>query len=82
MYILSTFYFQKNVGGRGHKQISIYKTCYEIKNISTSLLSVEGGWRGGGAGGQFLQKKKKLKSEMLKCLTTKKVDNFCLCHYY
>ena len=42
MYILSTFYFQKNEGGRGLKQISTYKTCYEIKKISTSLLSVEG----------------------------------------
>ena len=66
MYILSTFYFQKkNEGGRGHKQISTYKTCYEIKKISTSLLSVEG-WGGGGGGVQFLQKNK-LKSEILKC---------------
>ena len=57
MYILSTFYFQKNVGGRGLKQIFTYKTCYEIKKMSTSLLSVEGGGGGGRGGMQFLQKK-------------------------
>ena len=56
MYILSTFYLKKNKGGRGCKQISTYKTCYEIKKIFTSPLSVE---RGVGEGGevQFLQKK-------------------------
>ena len=49
MYILSTFYLKKNGGGRGRKQISTYKTCYEIKKMSTSLLSVGGGeWQGGG----------------------------------
>ena len=75
---LAHFIFKKNEGGRGRKQISTYKTCYEIKKISTSLLSLE---RGGKGGMQLLQKKKKLKSEMLKSLTTKKVDNFFLCHY-
>ena len=39
---LAHFIFKKNEGGRGLKQISTYKTCYEIKKISTSLLSVEG----------------------------------------
>ena len=69
--------FKKNEGGRGHKQISTHKTCYEINKISTSLLSAEGeGWGGG-----CNLKKKKLKSEMLMCLATKKVDNFFLCHY-
>ena len=43
---LAHFIFIKNEGGRGQKQISTYKTCYEIKKISTSLLSVEG-WCGG-----------------------------------
>ena len=84
MYILSTFYFKKNRGARGRKQISTSKTCYEIKKISTSLLSVERGEEQGGSGGgvggcNFY--KKKLKSEMLKFLTTKKVDNFFLCHF-
>ena len=68
---LAHFIFKKNEGGRGLKQISTYKTCYEIKKISTSLLSVEGM----GEGGCNFYKKNKLKSEMLKCLTTKKVDN-------
>ena len=68
---LAHFIFKKNEGGRGRKQISTYKTCYEIKKISTSLLSVEGM----GEGGCNFYKKNKLKSEMLKCLTTKKVDN-------
>ena len=45
IYHLSTFYFQKNEGGRGRKQISTNKTWYEIKKISASLLCVE---RGGG----------------------------------
>ena len=44
---LAHFIFKKNEGGRGLKQISTYKTCYEIKKISTSLLSVEGGGVGG-----------------------------------
>ena len=79
MYILSTFYFKKNRGARGRKQISTYKTCYEIKKISTSLLSVEGGERQGGEDAIFT--KKNLKSEMLKSLTTKKVDNFFLSRY-
>ena len=35
------------------------------------LLKGEGGW----GGGCNFYKKNKLKSEMLKCLTTKKVDN-------
>ena len=61
---LSTFYFQKNEAGKGHKQIST-KTCYEIKKISTFLLK--------GEGLQFLQKKPNLN---LKCLTTNKADNF------
>ena len=75
---LARFIFKKNEVGRGRKQILTYKTCYEIKKISTSLLSLE---RGGKGGMQFLQKNKnKLKSEMLKSLTTKKVDNFFLCH--
>ena len=75
---LAHFIFKKNEGGRGLKQISTYKTCYEIKKISTSLLSVEGG-RGGrvGAGVHFLQKNK-LKSEMLKCLTTKMLITFLI----
>ena len=55
IYHLSTFYFQKNEGGKGHKQIST-KTCYEIKKISTFLLK--------GEGLQFLPKKTQLKSEM------------------
>ena len=75
---LAHFIFKKNEGGRGLKQISTYKTCYEIKKISTSLLSVEGGMARGNA---IFTKKKKLKSDMLKSLTTKKVDNFFLCHY-
>ena len=76
---LAHFIFKKNEGGRGLKQISTYKTCYEIKKISTFLLSVEGG--GKGKWGCNFYKKNKLKSEMLKSLTTKKVDNFFLCHY-
>ena len=52
---LAHFIFKKNEGGRGLKQISTYKTCYEIKKISTFLLSVEGGEGQGGM--QFLQKK-------------------------
>ena len=64
IYHLSTFYFQKNNGGKGHNQIST-KTCYEIKKISTFLLK--------GEGLQFLKKKPNLN---LKCLTTNKVDNF------
>ena len=53
---LAHFIFQKNGDGSGRKQISTYKTCYEIKKISTSLLSVEG--EGGGQEGmQFLLKK-------------------------
>ena len=69
---LAHFIFKKNEGGRGLKQISTYKTCYEIKKISTSLLSVEGM----GEGGCNFYKKNKLKSEMLKCLTTKKLITF------
>ena len=65
MYILSTFYLKKNGGGRGHKQISTYKTCYEIKKMSTSLLSVGGGeGQGGGGGDAIFTKKKNLN---LKC---------------
>ena len=45
---LAHFIFKKNEGGRGLKQISTYKTCYEIKKISTSLLSVEEGGEGKG----------------------------------
>ena len=45
---LAHFIFKKNEGGRGLKQISTYKTCYEIKKISTFLLSVEGGGRASG----------------------------------
>ena len=48
---LAHFIFKKNEVGRGRKQISTYKTCYEIKKISTSLLSVEGGGAVGGDGG-------------------------------
>ena len=48
---LAHFIFKKNEGGRGRKQISTYKTCYEIKKISTSLLTVEGSGGGGGGGG-------------------------------
>ena len=35
----------------------------------------------GKGGGDAIFTKKKLKSEMLKSLTTKKVDNFFPCHY-
>ena len=60
MYILTTFYFQKNEGDRGLKQVSTYKKCYEIKKISTSLLFVEeGGAGGGGGGGDAIFTKKK-----------------------
>ena len=81
MYILSTFFLKKNGGGRGRKQISTYKTCYEIKKMSTSLLSVGGGEGQEGGGDAIFTQKKKLKSEMSKFLTTKKVDNFFLCHF-
>ena len=57
---LAHFIFQKNKGGRGHKQISMNKTCYEIKKISTYLLSGE---ERVGSGVQILPKNK-LKSEM------------------
>ena len=50
---LAHFIFKKSGDGSWRKQISTYKTCYEIKKISTSMLSVEGG-RAGGM--QFLQK--------------------------
>ena len=63
MYILSTFYFQKKMrvaGGRGRKQISTNKTCYQIKKISTSLLSVEGVGRARGEA-IFTQKNLNLK---------------------
>ena len=77
---LAHFIFKKSGDGSWRKQISTYKTCYEIKKISTSMLSVEGG--GGGEGrGDAIFTKKTLKSEMLKFLTTKKVDNFFLCHF-
>ena len=48
----------KVAGDRERKQISTNKTCYEIKNISTSLLSVEvmGEVGEGKRGVQFLQK--------------------------
>ena len=55
---LAHFVFKKNEGGRGLKQVPTYRTCYEIKKISTSLLSVE---EGGGGGGQNFKKKKKKK---------------------
>ena len=59
---LAHFIFKKNEGGRGLKQISTYKTCYEIKKISTSLLSVEGGegegGRARGRGCNFYKKNK------------------------
>ena len=61
MYILSTFYLKKNGSGRGHRQISTYRMGYEIKKISTSLLSVEGGE---GQGGDAIFTKKNLN---LKC---------------
>ena len=56
------FIFLKKEGGRGRQQISTNKTCYEIKKILKFLLSIEGGSGearvAGGAGVQFLQKKK------------------------
>ena len=58
MYILSTFYLKKNGGGRGHKQIATYKTCYEIKKMSTSLLSVGGGEGQEGGGDAIFTEKK------------------------
>ena len=72
---LAHYIFKKNEGGRELKQISTYKICYEIKKISTFLLSVE---QGKSKGVCNFYKKNKLKSEMLKSLTTKKVDNFSL----
>ena len=68
---LAHFIFKKNEGGRGRKQMSTYKTCYEIKKISTSLLYVEGA-EGRGGGVQSFQKNK-LKSETF---NNKNVDNF------
>ena len=71
--------FEKNEGGRGRKQKST-KKCYEIRKISTFLLRRVGGggcgvWRGESS---IFTKKANLN---LKCLTTKTVHNFFLCHY-
>ena len=54
---LAHFIFKKNEGGRGRKQISTYKTCYEIEKMSTSLLSVEVAEGQGGGGGAIFSKK-------------------------
>ena len=72
--------FEKNDGGRERKQKST-KKCYEIRKISTFLLRRVGGGRGGGVWrgeSSIFTKKPNLN---LKCLTTKTVHNFFLCHY-
>ena len=80
MYILSTFYCPKKMRvAEGVSKYLLTKHAMKLRKISTSLLSVEG--RVGRGGAAIFTKKKQLKSEMLKCLTAKKVDNVFLCHY-
>ena len=82
MYILSTFYFQKKMKvAEGTSNYLPTKHAMKLRKFP-HLLSVEGvGGTMGRMGGGIFTKKNKLKSKMLKCLTTKKVDNVFLFHY-
>ena len=79
MYILSTFCLKKMKVAEVVSKYLPTKHAMKLRKFPHLcwLLKAVGGE---GGGGNFYQKNK-LKSEMLKCLTTKKVDNFFLCHY-
>ena len=79
MYILSTFYLIKKMGvAEGVSKYLPTKRAMKLRKFPHLCCLLKGG-KGKGGGCNFY--KKKLKSEMLKSLTTKKVDNFFLCHY-
>ena len=57
------------------------KRAMKLRKFSHLCCLLKGGKSKGGGGSGCSFYKKKLKSEMLKFLTTKKVDNFFLCHF-
>ena len=65
------------VGGRGHNNLPT-KHAMKLRKFPHLCCLLKGGGR---AKGDAIFTKKKLKSEMLKSLTTKKIDKFFLCHY-